>query len=285
MKEMVKWLVSNELRASNIYHDLAELFRDDEVLYGFLNNLSNEEAGHYELMSQAARLLSTREFESAVLILGDDTRNMVETYFSSCERGIKSGKISRKDLFESIISIEFSEWNSLFLYVVNLLKLIEPRYSDGIKQIQQHKSEIEHFMAAQPDAVGLIDRFKMFPAIWEENILVVDDEDMITMSLQMILEDEGQVDTASNGSDALLKISKNNYGAILTDVRMPLLNGIEFYKKAVELHPELKERFLFLTATGDDNYLEYFRKNNLRYLGKPTDIKLIRKAVEEILGR
>ncbi|HDH00247.1 MAG TPA: response regulator, partial [Nitrospirae bacterium] len=62
-------------------------------------------------------------------------------------------------------------------------------------------------------------------------ILVVDDEAVITRSCQRILQAEGyNVETASSGKDAVLKMEQAGYNLVLTDLKMPEMDGITLIK-------------------------------------------------------
>ncbi len=60
--------------------------------------------------------------------------------------------------------------------------------------------------------------------------------------------------------------------------------AIDFYKKAIELYPTIKKRFLFFTGTFDYKIISYLNQNNLRYLVKPSPVKDIKDAVSKILA-
>lgn len=71
-------------------------------------------------------------------------------------------------------------------------------------------------------------------------ILIVDDEPTILDSGKMILEDEGyEVITASNGREAMNVLKKNSIEIVLTDFKMPGLNGLELIKWIKNFDPEL----------------------------------------------
>lgn len=124
------------------------------------------------------------------------------------------------------------------------------------------------------------------PMIFQERILVVDDDKNITDMLVSILEQEGIVEYASNGEEALNILDEDYCAAIITDVDMPVMNGIEFYNRAVQMYPNIGERFLFLVEDSETNrYLPFFRKNNLRYYVKTPRMNMIREAVINILNR
>jgi CheY-like chemotaxis protein len=58
------------------------------------------------------------------------------------------------------------------------------------------------------------------------HILVIDDEQPILKLLENVLSRNGyDVDTAANGEEGILKITNNEYGLILTDIKMPGISG------------------------------------------------------------
>ena len=58
-------------------------------------------------------------------------------------------------------------------------------------------------------------------------ILVVDDEKPIRDSLKMVLDEEGfETSTAADGEDALVKIREVEYDVVITDIKMPKLDGM-----------------------------------------------------------
>ncbi len=74
----------------------------------------------------------------------------------------------------------------------------------------------------------------------EAGILIVDDEKNILSAMSATLESAGySVGTSSNGKDALEKIVGNRYDAVLLDIQMPGMDGMEVLKRAREKRPEL----------------------------------------------
>ena len=79
--------------------------------------------------------------------------------------------------------------------------------------------------------------------------LVVDDEPDIALSLAEILELGGmQVDMAENGSAAVDRIRAADYDVVLTDVRMPIMDGLTLYRRAEAVKPGLGKHFIFVTG-------------------------------------
>ncbi len=61
-----------------------------------------------------------------------------------------------------------------------------------------------------------------------KKILIVDDEPIVRLSCKRILEPEGyEVDIASDGYEAMEKIKENLYDVIITDLKMPKMDGFE----------------------------------------------------------
>lgn len=105
-----------------------------------------------------------------------------------------------------------------------------------------------------------------------KRILVVDDEALIRNICAGILSGGGyDVETAVNGMDALDKIKSSAYDLIISDIDMPLLNGIHFYLRVERDYPYLKDRFLFLTGGAVMNRAaaEVLSRMNNRVLQKP----------------
>ena len=80
-------------------------------------------------------------------------------------------------------------------------------------------------------------------------------------------------------------MAERYYSTVVTDVEMPVMSGIDFYKEAIKLYPNLQQRILFYSAADDSKNISFFRENNLKYLIKPAEIRDIIKTVGKILNR
>jgi DNA-binding response OmpR family regulator len=82
------------------------------------------------------------------------------------------------------------------------------------------------------------------------SILVVDDEEMLRNLLMKILTKEGyQVDAACDGEDAVEKLRQKTYSLLISDIKMPRLNGFELLKVAKRDYPTMG--VIIMTAYGD----------------------------------
>jgi CheY-like chemotaxis protein len=96
------------------------------------------------------------------------------------------------------------------------------------------------------------------------NILIVDDETEYRMLLGKYLEGEGHtVFLADNGDDGLKKINDAAMDIIITDVYMPVIDGLKFHK-IVRANPKLAHiPFLFVSGYDDEYTLETVRSSNI----------------------
>jgi two-component system, NtrC family, sensor kinase len=82
-----------------------------------------------------------------------------------------------------------------------------------------------------------------------KRVLVVDDEEALRDLLSVVLTDDHyDVDTAGDGDTALRKTKSAHYDLIVSDWKMPGLNGYEFYQQVRANNPEMAARFVFLTG-------------------------------------
>jgi two-component system NtrC family sensor kinase len=111
-------------------------------------------------------------------------------------------------------------------------------------------------------------------------VLVVDDEELVTMLVEGILEGEGfDADFVTNGEDALSLIRSGEYSFIICDIKMPQMNGIEFYKRVKEMNADLAGRMLFMTGDTSPETVEFVNSTGNRILAKPFKIDEFKDAL------
>jgi len=84
-----------------------------------------------------------------------------------------------------------------------------------------------------------------------QQILIVDDEPTLLFFLKQGLQDSElvcQVDNASGSEDALSKLTLNHYDLLITDLKMPGINGLTLIEVARSLHPRIS--VILMTAYG-----------------------------------
>ena len=111
-----------------------------------------------------------------------------------------------------------------------------------------------------------------------EKILIVDDEkDFITALAKRLRAHGWEAETATGGKEALLKVADEDFIAIVLDLKMPGLNGIETLKRLKKVNPDLQ--IILLTGHGSiRDGVDAMKHGALDFLEKPADFsELIEK--------
>ncbi len=129
---------------------------------------------------------------------------------------------------------------------------------------------------------------RIFNAVGEpavRRVLVADDEESIRNSIGKFLKARGyDVAVADSGAAALEALQHERFDAMLCDVRMPGMSGIEVVPLAIELRPDLA--VLMLTAVNDaPTATEVLAHGAMDYLMKPVELDDLAKAVERALRK
>jgi CheY-like chemotaxis protein len=283
MKEIVGWLVNIEQLAAKFYADVAERLQEDKKTSDFFRGLAKEEERHFHMMRHAADLLIDEDASVSFVGLERSTAEKIEDVFLRNREMLSSGNIGREEIFDCLVTVEFSEWNDIFLYVVNVLKNRDKDFMKAAARIQDHLKVIEKFLESVPGGEKYLHVIRCLPEVWKRNILIVEDVEPVSEFLRELLLHEGTVDVAGNGYEAVEKVKKKYFDVIISDIDMPLVNGIDFYMKAAENDPDIGKRCLFITGSTAPERVSFFRKNKLRFLAKPAPIKEIREQVHAII--
>jgi DNA-binding NtrC family response regulator len=115
-------------------------------------------------------------------------------------------------------------------------------------------------------------------------ILVVDDEEKMRHLLSMMLGRYGyHVETAGDGVEALERISATPFDMVITDIKMPRLDGISLLKKVLEM--DIPPPVVFITAFATvDSAVDAMRQGAVDYITKPFEEERILLTVEKTLG-
>ena len=116
-----------------------------------------------------------------------------------------------------------------------------------------------------------------------KQILVVDDEPNLRRVLSAQLERDGyDVHTAEDGEQALTILKEHHIDLVITDLRMPRIDGMELLRRTQKMDPELP--VVMITAHGTvDNAVEALKTGAFDYLTKPFDQVEVRTIVAKAL--
>jgi two-component system response regulator AtoC len=115
-------------------------------------------------------------------------------------------------------------------------------------------------------------------------ILIADDEESIRHVLTVLLEGRGyEVRAVSDGQEALAELNARDYDALVTDVRMPRIDGLALVREAQKLNPELT--VIVMSAYGSHELaIEAMKAGAYDYLPKPfrpDEVLLVLRKAEE----
>lgn len=115
-------------------------------------------------------------------------------------------------------------------------------------------------------------------------ILVIDDEEIVRISCKKCLNPEGyDVNVAENGLEGLRLAEANHYDLILTDLKMPDMDGMEFLSKVKEMQPEAKVIMITGYSTVE-HAVKAIRLGAYNYIEKPFTPDTLITAVKEALS-
>ena len=118
-------------------------------------------------------------------------------------------------------------------------------------------------------------------------VLVVDDDRAITLVLAQILAADGlEVDTAFDGLAALDKVAAKPFDLVVSDLRMPRLDGLGLYQALAQRHPTLAQHVIFMTGDVLDREARVVLEGgDVPMLVKPFDLGELRRVVRARLAR
>lgn len=118
------------------------------------------------------------------------------------------------------------------------------------------------------------------------NLIIVDDQEIVREGLKMILslnEEINCIGEASNGKELIEALKKLSPDVILTDVRMPVMDGIATTKFVKENYPHIK--IIILTTFNEDEYIfEGLKQGADGYILKDSGSKEIINSIKTALG-
>ncbi|MBN1869998.1 MAG: response regulator [Candidatus Omnitrophica bacterium] len=111
-----------------------------------------------------------------------------------------------------------------------------------------------------------------------KRILVIDDEALVTESLKKLLKKSGyDAEVAKNGAEAMQKIEKSDFDLIVSDIRMPDINGIEIIKRIRQHLQQNKKKAvpeILITGYASKEHMDEAKALNVAdYIYKPFNIR------------
>ena len=117
-----------------------------------------------------------------------------------------------------------------------------------------------------------------------EKILVVDDEVEVLRKLKKYLEDDYNILTAENGQAGLDTFERERPSVIITDIKMPGMDGIEFMRRVKAMDGDAE--VIVITGHGDmEIAIQSLKLGAVDFLLKPVDLDELEKAINRALDK
>ncbi len=117
-----------------------------------------------------------------------------------------------------------------------------------------------------------------------KRILVVDDKPNVRTSLRIGLKRQGyEVDVADDATKALHKVAQKNYDVLLSDVRMPEIDGFVLASKVAESQPNI--RIVLMSAYDFNDFQSQHQDlNGVPKISKPFEMEQLVSILEDVLA-
>jgi nitrogen-specific signal transduction histidine kinase len=145
---------------------------------------------------------------------------------------------------------------------------------------------IELLAASPPDVTEVSEPSSSAPRprAVKSKVLIIDDERPVVTMLARFLESSYEVFHTTDPKEALVLLNKHRFDAILCDVMMPGMSGIELYEALREQSPGSERRMVFMTGGGlHPEVYEFLRNAERPKLEKPFDIQELKRILQQVV--
>jgi DNA-binding NtrC family response regulator len=118
----------------------------------------------------------------------------------------------------------------------------------------------------------------------QRSVLVVDDNESLARTTALVLKRKGfDAHTALDGLQALDLVKERRYDAILMDIKMPTIDGVETYRRIKEVHPDAL--VVMMTAYSmSEKVQQALEEGAYSVLYKPLDLEKVINLIDKALG-
>jgi CheY-like chemotaxis protein/anti-sigma regulatory factor (Ser/Thr protein kinase) len=123
------------------------------------------------------------------------------------------------------------------------------------------------------------------PPVRRGRVLVIDDEDSLVQAIKRYLSQDHDVEGVTSARVAIEKLAGGQrYDAIVCDLMMPQVTGMDVYAAVVKIDPDIAERIIFVTGGAfTDSARKFLDSTPNQHIEKPFDLKTLRNLVNDII--
>jgi CheY-like chemotaxis protein/rubrerythrin len=284
MSDIIIWLIGVESSAANLYEEAAIVFREDKDFSRFLSLMAEEERDHEKILQKASATISDDEMKRASFYFDDHFRNKIEAPFSRAWRLSKDNALTKTAMVNVLAEAEFSEWNAVLIYTLDLLNVLDEEIQKFIIEIEQHRMRAQEYLTSLPDGDSILQRVRRLPASDSKRVLIVESNHSVARMLEALAEDQVEVFIANNGQEGITYLRQGHFDLIVSEIDLPVMSGVEMFKQALEKDSTIGRRFVFFTCTENKESLEFVRSSQALVLPKPSPVKAVCKMMNDVLN-
>jgi CheY-like chemotaxis protein len=124
------------------------------------------------------------------------------------------------------------------------------------------------------------------PPLDSQAVLIVEDEAALSSAMAESFTDAGYlVDRAGDGEEAMARLEGGHYDLIISDLKMPRMDGIQLFGAVRERHPDMAERMMFVTGDviGPDAE-RFLADSRCHWLAKPFRLSELLRLAKAVMG-
>jgi len=283
----IQRLADVEQYAFETYHDISEEESISKDFKSFMSSLADDEAFHLHVMRSAELYVkNNKDNNYTTEFIFDDATYKRITEPLLAIRNLDPKNINYfEEILQKTVQSETSEWNDMFLYVINLLKHDNKVFEYTAAKIETHKESILTFLEHYKKSHSISNELTLtLPRIWDRKILIVEDEPALRTFLKAILSHFGTVVAAEDGFEGLEQLENSFFDLTISDINMPHIDGLKMFREVLKKDNSISERFIFHTAEEDNESLSDLETLKVPVIFKPANVSDIFDIVKEKLN-
>ncbi|MFH1277336.1 MAG: response regulator [Candidatus Eisenbacteria bacterium] len=220
-------------------------------------------------------------------MLSHEVNNFLESILSACE--LSHRFLQDPEVKGSLQDKGFKREMDKEKYRLRVIQEEALRIGQITEKLQLMAKGKEYETKPYLDGVAMVDVDRTLEKLTnakEIRILVADDQLHVRKFLREILEGDGfLVEDAEDGAQVIAKVRESHYDLVISDIRMPKLDGNRVVQKLKEVAPELP--VILITAYGYDPShiaVRARREGVVEVLYKPFDLRKLKEAISKALS-
>jgi PAS domain S-box-containing protein len=256
-------------------HTMVDLFQMQQVFINIMTNAEDAMAA-----KGGGRLeISTRRARRKILIRFRDTgpgvpkeiiHKVFDPFFTTKDVGKGTG-------------LGLSITHGIITEHGGTIEITSPEDGGALVSIELPVVEKEQWVEVKKAVDGVVGS----DVLAGKGVLIVDDEKSIRASLYDILAREGfRVDTARDGLEAVEILERKRFALVITDVKMPGLDGMGLYEAIQERHGYLKDKVIMLTGdVFSQEIKDFLSRCGCPSILKPFEPRELTRLIRQVMAR